>query len=85
LLSTALVAMLSGVIATTIFLYARHLCKQPYEIAAVDATQSMEVVFSLIGEIIFLNGTLPGTIGLAGVALTMAGLIAYMAIQTQSS
>jgi len=84
LLSTALVALLSGVIATTIFLYARHLCKQPYEIAAVDATQSMEVVFSLIGEIIFLNGALPGTIGLIGVALTMVGLIAYMAMQTHS-
>ena len=84
LLSTALVALLSGVIATTIFLYARHLCKQPYEIAAVDATQSMEVVFSLIGEIVFLNGALPGTIGLVGMALTMVGLIAYMAMQTRS-
>ena len=71
-------------IATTIFLYARHLAKQPYEIAAVDATQSMEVVFSLIGEIIFLNGILPGTLGLVGVALTMIGLVAYMVMQTRS-
>ena len=78
LLSTALVALLSGVIATTLFLYARHLCHQPYEIAAVDATQSMEVVFSLIGEIIFLSGALPGPLGLAGVALTIIGLVAYM-------
>jgi drug/metabolite transporter (DMT)-like permease len=83
LLSTALVALLSGVIATTIFLYARHLCKHPYEISAVDATQSMEVVFSLIGEIVFLHGTLPGAIGLSGVALTIIGLVAYMAIQTR--
>jgi len=82
-LSTALVALLSGVIATTIFLYARNLCQQPYEIAAVDATQSMEVVFSLIGEIIFLNGKLPGPLGLIGVTLTMIGLIAYMVMQTK--
>ena len=81
LLSTALVALLSGVIATTLFLYARHLCRQPYEIAAVDATQSMEVVFSLLGEIIFLGGKLPGPLGMAGVALTIIGLIAYMRIQ----
>jgi drug/metabolite transporter (DMT)-like permease len=81
LLSTALVALLSGVIATTLFLYARHLCTQPYEISAVDATQSMEVVFSLIGEIIFLNGVMPGSVGLAGVALTILGLAAYMRSQ----
>jgi drug/metabolite transporter (DMT)-like permease len=84
LVSTAMVALFSGVIATTIFLYARHLCQHPYEIAAVDATQSMEVVFSLIGEILFLNGILPGPLGLIGVVLTILGLIAYMAIQHKS-
>jgi drug/metabolite transporter (DMT)-like permease len=83
LLSTALVALLSGVIATTLFLYARHLCKQPYEIAAVDATQSMEVVFSLLGEILFLGGAIPGALGLAGVALTILGLAAYMRTQVE--
>jgi drug/metabolite transporter (DMT)-like permease len=81
-LSTALVALLSGVIATTLFLYARHLCQKPYEIAAVDATQSMEVVFSLMGEIIFLGGKLPGILGLTGVALTIIGLIFYMRSQS---
>lgn len=82
LLNTAMVALFSGVIATTIFLYARHQCQQPYEIAAVDATQAMEVIFSLIGEIIFLNGMPPTPIGMAGVFLTIAGLAAYMSIQT---
>jgi len=81
LISTALVALFSGVIATTIFLYARHLAKHSYEIAAVDATQSMEVVFSLIGEIVFLKGAIPSPLGLFGVALTMLGLGAYMGIQ----
>jgi len=83
LISTALVALLSGVIATTLFLYARHLCKQPYEIAAVDATQSMEVIFSLAGEVILLHGALPGPLGLAGIALTVIGLIAYIVMQTK--
>jgi drug/metabolite transporter (DMT)-like permease len=82
LFSTALVALFSGVIATTIFLYARNLCQHPYEIAAVDATQSMEVIFSLLGEILFLGGILPGTLGLAGITLTIVGLVAYMGVQS---
>lgn len=83
LISTAMVALLSGVIATTLFLYARHLCKQPYEIAAVDATQSMEMVFSLAGEVILLHGVLPGPLGIAGITLTVIGLMAYIAMQTK--
>lgn len=82
---TAIVALLSGVIATTIFLHARHLCAQPYQIAAVDATQSLEVVFSLIGEIIFLQGLFPSPIGLAGIALTIIGLAAYTRLQSSVS
>ncbi len=84
LISTALVALFSGVIATTIFLYARHLCQQPYEIAAVDATQSMEVIFSLLGEIIFLAGALPGPPGFIGISLTILGLVAYIVMQNKS-
>ena len=85
LVSTALVALLSGVIATTLFLYARHLSHQPYEVAAVDSTQSLEVVFSLLGEIIFLGGTLPGWIGLAGILLTILGLVAYISFQSKTT
>jgi drug/metabolite transporter (DMT)-like permease len=82
LVSTALVALLSGVVATALFLYARHCCRQPYEIAAVDATQSLEVIFSLLGEILFLGGGLPGPMGTLGIALTMLGLAAYMRAQS---
>lgn len=81
LASTALVALLSGVVATSLFLYARHFCRSPFEIAAVDATQSMEVVFSLLGEVALLGGSLPGPLGAAGVALTLIGLAAYMRAQ----
>ncbi|MBK7454996.1 MAG: multidrug resistance efflux transporter family protein [Anaerolineales bacterium] len=83
LISTALVALFSGVIATTLFLYARHICREPYEIAAVDATQSLEVIFSLLGEIIFLRGAWPGALGMTGVALTIFGLIAYIIMQSK--
>jgi drug/metabolite transporter (DMT)-like permease len=85
LFSTALVALLSGVIATTLFLYARHLSHHPYEVAAVDATQSLEVIFSLFGEIVFLSGVFPGWIGLAGIALTIIGLVAYISFQNKAA
>lgn len=81
LVSTAMVAVFSGLIATTIFLYARHHCHHPGEIAAVDATQSMEVIFSLAGEIVFLQGALPGLLGTAGIILTIIGLVAYSRLQ----
>jgi drug/metabolite transporter (DMT)-like permease len=80
-LSTALVALLSGVIATAIFLQARHRCRHPHEIAAVDATQSMEVLFSLAGEVIFLDGAWPGVLGGGGIALILLGLAAYTRLQ----
>lgn len=83
LLSTALVALLSGVIATTLFLYARHLAHKPYEVSAVDSTQSLEVVFSLFGEILFLGVAFPGWLGLAGIVLTVLGLAAYISFQNR--
>jgi drug/metabolite transporter (DMT)-like permease len=84
LINTAMVALFSGVIATTLFLHARHLCVHPYEIAAVDATQSMEVVFALIGEIVILQGIFPGIFGVSGIAMTIIGLVAYTRLQTAS-
>jgi len=81
LVNTALVALLSGVIATTLFFHARHQAKTPFELSAVDATQSTEVVFSLLGEIIFLNGAFPGMAGSVGILLSVIGLILYVRSQ----
>ncbi|MCX6049264.1 MAG: multidrug resistance efflux transporter family protein [Chloroflexi bacterium] len=83
LLNTALVALCSGLIATSIFLYARHLAVNAYELAAVDATQSTEVLFSLLGEILLLHGAWPGALGLAGIGLTVLGLVLYLLAQTK--
>lgn len=79
--STALVALLSGVIATSLFVYARHQASTAYELAAVDATQSAEVIFALAGEIVLLGGALPGPVALAGIGLTVLGLILYLLAQ----
>lgn len=82
IINTALVALFSGIIATSLFLHARHLAANAYEIAAIDATQSSEVIFSLLGEIIFLQGALPGGQGAIGVILTLVGLTFYIRAQT---
>lgn len=81
LLNTALVAVFSGVAATSLFLYARHKARSAAELAAADCTQSMEVVFSLAGEVLFLGGALPGALGWSGIFLTMAGLVLYIRVQ----
>lgn len=79
--NSALVALLSGIVATVLFLEARHLARTPYELAAVDSTQSAEVIFSLLGEVLILGGLLPGVWGWAGVTLTMVGLVLYLLSQ----
>ncbi|WP_320170784.1 multidrug resistance efflux transporter family protein [Maridesulfovibrio sp.] len=81
LLNTALVAVFSGVAATSLFLYARHKARSAAELAAADCTQSMEVVFSLLGEVLFLGGALPGPLGWGGILLTMTGLVLYLRVQ----
>jgi drug/metabolite transporter (DMT)-like permease len=81
LVNTAIVALLSGVMATTLFFHARHRARTAFELSAVDATQSTEVIFSLLGEIIFLNGSLPGIAGSVGIALSVIGLILYVRSQ----
>lgn len=80
-MNTALVALFSGVLATSIFLYARNLAKDSNEIAAVDATQASEVVFALLGGMIFLGNTSLNPISIIGLALIMAGLFLFTKYQ----
>ena len=77
LINTGIVAISSGIIATSIFYKARNASKSPYVISAVDATQSGEVIFSLAGEILLLNGALPNLTGGIGIIIIMVGIIGY--------
>jgi drug/metabolite transporter (DMT)-like permease len=81
---TALVALLAGVVATSLFLRARHHAHGAYELAAVDATQASEVIFAVAGEIVFLHGAPPGPLGSAGIALAVAGLALYVIAQARA-
>lgn len=80
-INTLLVALLSGIVATSLFLQARHLARSSYELAAVDSTQSTEVIWSLLDEVLILGGALPGTLGWAGVAMTLVGLALFLLAQ----
>lgn len=73
-INTSLVALFSGLVATTLFLRARHKAHKSSELAAVDATQSSEVIFALLGEMLFLGAALPNTQAWVGMALVFSGL-----------
>lgn len=74
------VAIFSGIIATSLFLYARAQATTPQKIALVDATQSGEVLFTLFIEIILLSAILPSSIGLFGILIVLVGLIGLTSI-----
>ena len=75
--NTLLVALLAGVGATSIFLYAREKAQTSSEVAGVDSTQASEVIFALIGGILLLGNVLPSAMGLFGIGLIILGLILF--------
>lgn len=81
MVNTSLVALLSGVFATSIFLFARNLAATPNQLAGVDATQASEVIFALVGGILFLDGDAPNMTSLIGLAAVLAGLILFVKFQ----
>jgi len=78
IINVALVALFSGVIATSLFLSARNHADSASKLAAVDATQASEVIFTLAGEILFLQASLPNLAGFLGMLLACGGLIAFV-------
>ena len=81
LFNTALVALFSGIFATSLFLFARSKSKKASELAAVDATQSSEVIFAMTGEILLLNAPLPNPIALIGIFMVFSGLALFIHFQ----
>jgi drug/metabolite transporter (DMT)-like permease len=79
--NTFLVAVFSGIIATSLFLMARAKAARPNELAAIDATQSSEVIFALAGEIILLNAPMPDGLSFLGMGLVFIGLALFVRFQ----
>lgn len=77
ILQSFVVALFSGVIATILFFEATNLVKHnPKQLAVIEATQSGEVIFTLLGSLLFLGDTVPTVIGFIGVGVVVAGMIA---------
>ncbi|WP_214817304.1 multidrug resistance efflux transporter family protein [Exiguobacterium sp. s59] len=73
---TFLVALLSGIVATVLFFKATDLVKHDMgKLASVEATQALEVLFALIGELLFLHAVMPSPIALVGITLVMVGVV----------
>jgi drug/metabolite transporter (DMT)-like permease len=81
MVNTALVALFSGVIATSLFLFARNESKTGSQLAAVDATQSSEVIFALVGEMLIIGAAPPNALGLLGIVVTGVGLALFVRFQ----
>lgn len=75
---TLIVAISSGVIATVLFFQATDLVRGDMQkLGAVEATQSMEVLFALAGEILFLSIAFPSSLSLVGILLVMVGMVIH--------
>lgn len=70
-----LVAISSGIIATVLFFKATDLVRgNMQKLAAVEATQSMEVLFALAGEFFILSLPLPSLLSWMGISTVMFGM-----------
>lgn len=73
------VAISTGVIATSILFYAsQNVAKNGDEISAVLSTQSFEVPFALMFEVLFLGSLLPSIIGWVGIFAVVIGASGYI-------
>lgn len=71
-----LVSLFAGLIATLIFFEGTRLVRShPQRLALVESTQCGEVIFSLLGGILFLHDALPGFYGWLGLLLIVGGMI----------
>lgn len=77
MLQSFVVALFSGVIATVLFFEATNLTKHnAKQLAVIEATQSGEVLFTLLGGVLFLGDKMPSPVGFLGIALIVVGMVA---------
>jgi drug/metabolite transporter (DMT)-like permease len=73
-----LVALFSGVIATVLFFQATDLVRgNMQKLGAIEATQSLEVLFVLFGEIILLSAPIPSLLSWFGIVIVIFGMVLH--------
>ncbi|MGQ3480356.1 DMT family transporter [Paenibacillus sp. TY11] len=77
-IQSALVAVFSGVVATVLFFKATDQVRgNMQKLATVEATQSLEVLFALMGELIFLSIPIPSPLSWIGMFIVIFGMILH--------
>ena len=72
------VAVTSGIIATTLFFIATENSRDNQgKLAAVEATQSTEVLFVIIGEMILLQVAAPQMMAVVGIIIITVGMLLH--------
>lgn len=75
---TFIVAISSGVIATTLFFMATDgVRKNQGKLAAVEATQSAQIFFVVFGEVLLLSTPLPSGLAIIGLIIIILGMLAH--------
>jgi drug/metabolite transporter (DMT)-like permease len=73
-----LVALFSGVIATVLFFKATDIVRGDMQkLASVEATQSVEVLFALAGELLLLSLPNPSPVSWLGIFIVILGMILH--------
>lgn len=77
-MQSLIVAISSGVIATVLFFMATNRARENQgKLAAVEATQSTEIIFVIIGEMLILHVPLPAPIALIGLFIIILGMLLH--------
>lgn len=75
---SVIIALSSGVLATGLFFHATDQVKDDMpRLAAVEATQSAEAVFAVLGEVLLLGVPLPAPLSWLGLALVVIGMLLH--------
>lgn len=80
---TFIVAITSGVIATILYFFATDMVRHDnHKLAGVESTSSAEIIFALIGELLFLGAVFPSLISWIGIFLVIGGIILHSVVAT---
>ncbi|MGJ9381947.1 DMT family transporter [Salipaludibacillus sp. CF4.18] len=83
---TFIVAISSGVIATTLFFMATDgVRKDQGKLAAVEATQSAQIFFVVFGEVLLLSTPLPSGLAIIGLFIIILGMLAHSLLAKKMS
>lgn len=75
---TFIVAICSGVIATTLFFIATDRAREDQsKLAAVEATQSTQVLFVMLGEVLLLSIPFPNGWAVVGLFIIVLGMLLH--------